>query len=318
MQAGRKIAVAGTTGRVGCQVVDVLRASGYNVVAMSRSSGVDVITGDGLTAALDGAEAIIDVATGPSPDQQAATEFFADEGPPMTALLGRLIAAQRAGQAAAEVPLGFLVRLQRAFDTRSVSADPGKGVPAAMPGLVEPLTSRELEVLEMLTAGGRTRPSPRSSWSPSIPSRSRWVMSWPSSTASSKAARLDRDVAAVTPESLCVYGSLLLCGAIAAAEHDERDTAPELLTEVGDASRQLGAGANLHRTAFGLVNAHMHLVNIAVTLGDAGTAIDVARRIDLSAITVTERKDLRFELGVELLDGGQLVADAGGVRATRV
>ena len=143
-------------------------------------------------------------------------------------------------------------------------------------------------------------------------------MSWPSSTASSKAARLDRDVAAVTPESLCVYGSLLLCGAIAAAEHDERDTAPELLTEVGDASRQLGAGANLHRTAFGLVNAHMHLVNIAVTLGDAGTAIDVARRIDLSAITVTERKDLRFELGVELLDGGQLVADAGGVRATRV
>ena len=153
MQAGKKIAVAGATGRVGCHVVDVLRASGYDVVAMSRSSGVDVITGDGLTAALDGAEAIIDVATGPSPDQQAATEFFADEGPPMTALLGRLIAAQRAGQAAAEVPLGFLVRLQRAFDTRSVSADPGKGVPAAMPGLVEPLTSRELEVLEMLTAG---------------------------------------------------------------------------------------------------------------------------------------------------------------------
>ena len=38
---------------------------------------------------------------------------FADEGPPMAALLGKLIAAQRTGQAAAEVPLGYLARLRR-------------------------------------------------------------------------------------------------------------------------------------------------------------------------------------------------------------
>lgn len=76
MPAPTKIAVAGATGRVGRHVVDLLRASGHDVVAMSRSNGVDVITGDGLAAALDGAEAIIDAATGPSPDQQAATEFF--------------------------------------------------------------------------------------------------------------------------------------------------------------------------------------------------------------------------------------------------
>jgi hypothetical protein len=31
-------------------------------------------------------------------------------------------------------------------------------------------------------------------------------------------------------------------------------------------------------------------VNIAVTLGDAGTAVDVARGIDLSTVVVTERK----------------------------
>ena len=103
--------------------------------------------------------------------------------------------------------------------------------------------------------------------------------------ASSQAARLDRDVAADAPESLSVYGSLLLRGAIAAAEHRERDTAPELLTEADDAARQLGADANLRWTAFGPVNAHMYPVNIAVTLGDAGNAVDVARRIDLSATT---------------------------------
>jgi len=71
-----RIAVAGATGRVGRHVVDVLREGEHDVVAISRSNGVDVITGDGLAAALEGADSIIDTATGPSPEQAAATEFF--------------------------------------------------------------------------------------------------------------------------------------------------------------------------------------------------------------------------------------------------
>src|SRR5437899_9198697 len=71
-----KIAVAGATGRVGRHVDDVLQARGHDVVAMSRSSGVDVVTGDGLAEALAGVECVIDVASGPSPDQEAATAFF--------------------------------------------------------------------------------------------------------------------------------------------------------------------------------------------------------------------------------------------------
>jgi hypothetical protein len=110
------------------------------------------------------------------------------------------------------------------------------------------------------------------------------------STASSHAARLDRDVTARTPDSLSVYGSLLLRGAVAAAQHDDRDTALGLLAEADDAARRLGVDGNLRWTAFGPLNAQMHRVNIAVTLGDAGTAVDLARRIDLSAITITERK----------------------------
>jgi len=43
---------------------------------MSRSRGVDVVTRDGLVEALAGVECVIDAATGPSPDQQTATEFF--------------------------------------------------------------------------------------------------------------------------------------------------------------------------------------------------------------------------------------------------
>jgi uncharacterized protein YbjT (DUF2867 family) len=71
-----RIAVAGATGRVGRHVVDVLSERGHDVVAISRSNGVDVITGDGLATALEGAEVIVDVATGPSPEQGPATEFF--------------------------------------------------------------------------------------------------------------------------------------------------------------------------------------------------------------------------------------------------
>jgi uncharacterized protein YbjT (DUF2867 family) len=43
---------------------------------MSRASGVDLITGKGLAEALRGVEGVIDAASSPSPDQQAATQFF--------------------------------------------------------------------------------------------------------------------------------------------------------------------------------------------------------------------------------------------------
>ena len=76
MSGNVKIAVVGATGRVGHHVVDVLTERGHDVVPISRTHGVDVITGDGLAEALAGVESIVDVATGPSPEQQPATEFF--------------------------------------------------------------------------------------------------------------------------------------------------------------------------------------------------------------------------------------------------
>jgi uncharacterized protein YbjT (DUF2867 family) len=71
-----KIAVAGATGRVGRHVADLLTIHGHQVVPIARSAGVDVITGTGLDAALDGVQAVVDAATGPSAEQQEATEFF--------------------------------------------------------------------------------------------------------------------------------------------------------------------------------------------------------------------------------------------------
>ncbi|MGW4798891.1 KR domain-containing protein [Nonomuraea sp. NPDC004297] len=75
MSAGT-FAVAGATGRLGRHVVEVLAERGARVVPMSRATGVDVVTGEGLAGALAGAEVVIDVASWHSSDQDAATEFF--------------------------------------------------------------------------------------------------------------------------------------------------------------------------------------------------------------------------------------------------
>ncbi|WP_410577150.1 SDR family oxidoreductase [Amycolatopsis sp. lyj-108] len=71
-----KFAVAGATGRLGQHVVDVLTERGHHVVPMSRATGVDIITGEGLAEALTGVEVIIDVASWHGSEQEAATEFF--------------------------------------------------------------------------------------------------------------------------------------------------------------------------------------------------------------------------------------------------
>ena len=87
---------------------------------------------------------------------QGYVRVFADEGPAMAAVLGRLIPAQRGDQRVARIPLACLARLQRAFgDGRPASGPVGSGAAAdpRAPRLIEQLTSRELEVLAMLAAG---------------------------------------------------------------------------------------------------------------------------------------------------------------------
>jgi uncharacterized protein YbjT (DUF2867 family) len=71
-----KLAIAGGTGLVGRHVVAAAEAQGHEVTVLSRSLGVDVVTGDGLTDALTGVQTIVDVTNSPSQDEQPATDFF--------------------------------------------------------------------------------------------------------------------------------------------------------------------------------------------------------------------------------------------------
>jgi uncharacterized protein YbjT (DUF2867 family) len=71
-----KITVIGASGLIGTKVVDLLTAEGHDVVAASRSSGVDVLTGEGLGEALGGADALVDVLNSPSFADDPVMEFF--------------------------------------------------------------------------------------------------------------------------------------------------------------------------------------------------------------------------------------------------
>jgi uncharacterized protein YbjT (DUF2867 family) len=71
-----KIVVIGGSGLIGTKVVKNLREGGHEVVAASPKTGVDTITGEGLAAALVGAQVVVDVANSSSFEAAAALSFF--------------------------------------------------------------------------------------------------------------------------------------------------------------------------------------------------------------------------------------------------
>lgn len=71
-----KIAVAGGTGTVGRHVVDTSTDRGHDTVVLSRAAGIDLVDGTGLDAALDGVDAVIDVASVRTRSAKASVEFF--------------------------------------------------------------------------------------------------------------------------------------------------------------------------------------------------------------------------------------------------
>ena len=69
-----KIAIAGATGTVGTHVATVARERGHEVLALSRATGVDLVSGDGLD--LGGVDAVIDVASVQTLKADVSRAFF--------------------------------------------------------------------------------------------------------------------------------------------------------------------------------------------------------------------------------------------------
>jgi uncharacterized protein YbjT (DUF2867 family) len=71
-----KVTVMGASGLIGAKVVELLKKQGHDVVASSRSTGADVLTGAGPADALAGADALIDVTNSPKLEGGPAMEFY--------------------------------------------------------------------------------------------------------------------------------------------------------------------------------------------------------------------------------------------------
>ena len=71
-----KIVVVGGSGVIGSRLISMLSRDGHEVVAVSRRSGVDVVTGEGLAEALKDAAVVVDVTNSPSFEDAAVMKFF--------------------------------------------------------------------------------------------------------------------------------------------------------------------------------------------------------------------------------------------------
>ncbi|MEU0280583.1 NAD(P)H-binding protein [Streptomyces sp. NPDC006195] len=84
-----KFAVIGGTGLIGSQVVSKLNAAGHEAVPHSHSTGVDIISGQGLDEAVSGADVVVNLTNSPTFDE-ASPAFFRTS-------MDNLLAAARTG-----------------------------------------------------------------------------------------------------------------------------------------------------------------------------------------------------------------------------
>jgi uncharacterized protein YbjT (DUF2867 family) len=85
-----KFAVIGGTGLIGSQVVANLKAAGHQAVPHSLSTGVDIISGQGVEAAVAGADVVVNLTNSPTFDD-ASLAFF------RTSMDNLLAASEKAG-----------------------------------------------------------------------------------------------------------------------------------------------------------------------------------------------------------------------------
>jgi transcriptional regulator with XRE-family HTH domain len=90
-------------------------------------------------------------------------------------------------------------------------------------------------------------------------------------------------------EAVALYGALQLVLAVTAARDNERAIAYQRLAEAGKIAEQTRAGPDAYDTEFGAANVGVHAVSVAVELGDAGHAIDLARDLDTSDLSPERR-----------------------------
>jgi uncharacterized protein YbjT (DUF2867 family) len=167
-----KIVVIGGTGLIGSKTVAILRQGGHEVVAASPQSGVNTITGEGLTDAMAGAQVVVDLSNSPSFEDSAVLEFFETSGRNLVAaeaaagvrhhvllsIVGtdrmpdngyfRAKLAQEKLIEASGVPYTIIRSTQFLEFLRSIVASGGEGaVVRIAPGLFQPIAADDVAVI---------------------------------------------------------------------------------------------------------------------------------------------------------------------------
>lgn len=75
-----KIVIIGGTGLIGSNVAKKLRQLGHTVIAGSPSTGINALTGEGLSDALEDADVVVDLSNSPSFEDVPAIQFFQTVG----------------------------------------------------------------------------------------------------------------------------------------------------------------------------------------------------------------------------------------------
>jgi transcriptional regulator with XRE-family HTH domain len=100
----------------------------------------------------------------------------------------------------------------------------------------------------------------------------------------------------VTPEALSLCGAMHLVQAVIASHEGNRAAARGHLDDATAVAARVGEGRNDFGTEFGPTNVQLHRVAVAVELGDAGEALDVAAAVDASHLS--SERQARFLIDV--------------------
>jgi transcriptional regulator with XRE-family HTH domain len=99
-----------------------------------------------------------------------------------------------------------------------------------------------------------------------------------------------------TPGVLSLRGAFQLVLAVAAARDNDRVGAYGHLDQAREIAGQIGAGRNDFGTEFGPTNVALHSVAVAVELGDAGQALELASAVDPAELS--PERQARFSLDI--------------------
>ncbi|MEU6036885.1 helix-turn-helix transcriptional regulator [Actinomadura sp. NPDC047616] len=97
-------------------------------------------------------------------------------------------------------------------------------------------------------------------------------------------------------ELLSLYGAMNLVLAVIAARDSDRQSARQYLREARRTAERIGEDRNDFGTEFGPTNVAIHAISVAVDLGDAGEAVELAGDLDASALS--PERQFRLHLDV--------------------